>query len=338
MKRAILCALALAGPACGSGGDEAAATPVVPVQAAVVRRDTLPENLVVTGRLVPPPGAMATLSAPVDAVVRSVSVQVGDPVTEGQTLLDLDAPVLSANVIALRAAADAAEREAARQQRLLEDGIAARRTAEEARAAADRARADADAAVELANRLQVKSPLQGRVQRMLVNRGEQVTAGMHLGEVVRPGPVDMIAPVAAADLARVAPGMPARLHAEAGRPGVPARVHAVTPAVDSVTNAGTVILRTTAAGLLPGTGATAVIRIGLRADVLVVPDTSLVLVGDRLSVFVIQADSTVRRVPVRVLVREGGLAGVSGQIREGDRVVGAGSYGLAEGMRVVVEP
>ncbi|MGE0352721.1 MAG: efflux RND transporter periplasmic adaptor subunit [Gemmatimonadales bacterium] len=338
MRNSIILALALAGGACGGGEEQTAITPMVPVEAAVVRRDTLPDELVVTGRLVPPPGAMASLSAPADAVVRTVAVQVGEEVRQGQPLLELDAPQLAANVISLRAAADAAEREAARQEKLLEDGIAARRSVEEARAAAERARADAGAAAELAGRLRITSPLGGRVQRMLVNPGEQVAAGTRLAEIVRPGPVDMIAPVSPADLGRLTPGMPAQITSDAMGGSAAARVHAVAPAVDPVTGSGTVILRTTRAGLLPGAGATAVIRTGVHAGVLVVPDSSLVLVGDSLSVFIIQPDSTVRRVSVRVQARARGLAGVSGEVQEGDRVVGTGSYGLADGMRVRVVP
>jgi RND family efflux transporter MFP subunit len=338
MKRWLAVAAVLLG--CHGGGDgEAAGTPLVRVSAATVERTSMPETAMLVGRLVPRPGSVAVLSAPADAVVQSVVVQVGTPVRLGDPLVILDAPELEANAVALRATADAAERDANRQAALLQDGITSRRAVEEATAAATSAAAAAEAAERLLAQTRATSPLGGRVQRVLVNPGERVSAGEPMVEVIRPGLVDLTALVPASLLVRVRPGQPATVIAEGITGSAKARVHAVAPAVDPATSAGTAILRLEPnTGLPPGAGASATVTLGRLASALVVPETALVLVGDSLSVFVIQADSTVRRVGVLVEARSEGRVAVSGAVQAGETVVATGAYGLADGMKVEQVP
>jgi len=337
MKRWLAVAGVLLG--CHGGGDGAAAVPLVRVSAAAVEQAMMPETAALVGRLVPRPGSVAVLSAPTDAVVQSVVVQVGTPVKEGDPLIILDAPELEANAVALRATADAAERDANRQAALLEDGITSRRAAEEATAAATSAAATAAAAERLLAQTRATSPLGGRVQRVLVNPGERVSAGDPLVEVIRPGLVDLVAQVPASLLVRVRPGQPATVLAEGITGSAEARVHAVAPAVDSATGAGTAILWLAPNTVLPpGAGATATVTLGRLTSALVVPETALVLVGDSLSVFVIQPDSTVRRVGVVVQARNEGRVAVSGALQAGETVVAMGGYGLADGMKVEQAP
>jgi len=338
MKRCLAVAAVLLG--CHGGGDgEEAGTPLVRVSAATVEQASMPETAMLVGRLVPRPGSVAVLSAPADAVVRSVVVQVGTPVREGDPLVILDAPELEASAVALRATADAAEREASRQSALLADGITSRRAVEEATAAATSAAAAAEAAERLLARTRATSPLGGRVQRVLVNPGERVSSGDRLVEVIRPGLVDLVAQVPAALLVRVRPGQTATVFAEGITGSAEARVHAVAPAVDSATSAGTAILRLEPnTALPPGAGATATVTLGRLTSALVIPETALVLVGDSLSAFVIQPDSTVRRVGVTVDARSGGKVAVSGALQAGETVVATGAYGLADGMKVEQVP
>jgi RND family efflux transporter MFP subunit len=117
----------------------------------------------------------------------------------------------------------------------------------------------------------------------------------------------------------------------------PGEVHATAPAVDTASNAGAVVIRIPRAGpgLLPGAGASATVVVGRRTGVLVVPDSSLVLVGDAMSVFVVGNDSIAHARAVTVGVRQGGRAEVNGDLKPGDRVATTGAYGLTDGMRVV---
>ena len=141
-----LCVLA----ACGGGGApdpaQSGSQTRVPVGVATVVRDTIRDELVLTGRLGPKPGGSALLTAPAAGVVSAVRAQVGSRVRRGEEVLLLDVPELAAEARQREDAAAQAQRDAERQARLLSDGVTSKRQAEEAAAAAEQAAAAADAA------------------------------------------------------------------------------------------------------------------------------------------------------------------------------------------------
>jgi RND family efflux transporter MFP subunit len=327
--------------ACG-GGDETenAAPPRVPVAFGAIARDSLEETLVLTGRLEPRPDGAALLAAPAAGVVRVVRVQVGDRVARGTVVAELDVPELASDAAQKAAAAAQAEREASRQAQLLRDGVTSARQAEEAAANARQATAAAGAARALLGRTRVTSPVAGRIQEVLVQRGERVDAGRALAQVVATDTLDLAAPVPAPDLPRLRTGLPATVVQDGDTAAVTGRVAAVAPGVDTVTNAGQAVIRAPnpAGRLHPGATATARIRLGVRRGVLVAPDAALVQQGDSTVVFVVGADSVAHARTVARGLRAGGRTEVRGDIREGDRVVTTGAFGLEDGMRVVPAP
>jgi RND family efflux transporter MFP subunit len=115
------------------------------------------------------------------------------------------------------------------------------------------------------------------------------------------------------------------------------RVTAVTPGVDSLTNAGAAVVRipNPAGQLHPGAGATAKVRLGVHHDVLVVPDSAIVLAGDSSVVFVVGADSIAHQRTVIRGVADDRRTEVRGNLKAGDQVVTTGAFGLQNGMRVV---
>jgi RND family efflux transporter MFP subunit len=338
VRTSAVAAVALWLAACAGGGEGTAGQgTAVPVGLGTVRRDTIGETLTLVGRLTPQPGGSALLSAPADAVVRAVPVQVGESVEAGRLLIELDAPELVTQAQSLRAAAEAAEADLARQRDLFQQGITARRQLEERVASATGARAAATAAERLLARARVTSPLAGGIQRVLVQPGERVSTGQPLVEVVNRSGLDLVASVSPANLARLAVGEPASVTAEAGGDPSPARVHAIAPGVDSLTGAGAVVIRIDGARspLRPGGGATARVSLPVEHGALVVPDSALVLVGRTLTVFVVGSDSVAHARPVEVGTRSGGRTAVRGDLQPGDRVATTGAYGLVDGMRVV---
>lgn len=337
-----LLALPLACARKGGGDDEdksAAVSPnatAVAVTLAPVRRDTISDVLELVGRLDPTPGASAILAAPAAAVVRQVLVQVGAEVLPHQALVELDAPQLAAQAHTDSATAVVAEREAQRQQGLLTQGIASTKQADEAANAATAARAAANASERLLAQLTVRSPIEGAVNEVRVQRGERVDAGAPLATVMDADTLDLVVPVPAARLARLRPGLAALVMSEGDSVRHRARVEAVAPGVDSITNAGRVVVRMPNPGerIHPGSGATAHVVLGLLRGALVVPTGALVLVGDQQSVYVVGPDSIAHARPVTVSVRSGSRAAVVGPLKPGEQVVTLGGAGLADGMKV----
>src|SRR4029453_1909137 len=105
---------------------------------------------------------------------------------------------------------------------------------------------------------------------------------------------------------------------------------AVAPGVDSLTNAGEVVIRVPNPGrrLLAGAGAPARVLIGVVPQALVVPDSAVVLAGDSNAVFVVGRDSVVHQRIVVPGVRQGQRVAIQGQLSPGERVVTTGAFGL----------
>ena len=321
----------------GAAEEEAEPEPRVPVGIATIMGDTITDAVRVVGRLAPTPGGSALLAAPAAGVVSAVPVQVGAAVSRGQLLVDLTAPDLAENARALAASADAAERDARRQQELLRQGITSQRQAEQRQADAVAARAQADAAAQLAARARVRSPIAGAVQRVMVHPGERVEAGAPLLEVIDGRVLDLVASVPAGDLARLRPRQLALVTTEGSAESHTGRIEAIAPAVDSLTNAAQVVIRIPNPGraLRAGASATALVTLGRRTGAVVIPDSALVVVGDELTIFVVEGDSVAHARTVTVGARRNGRAEIASGLSAGERVVVSGAFGLADGMKVV---
>jgi membrane fusion protein (multidrug efflux system) len=270
-------------------------------------------------------------------VVSQILVQVGARVSKGQLLLTLDVPDLVNNARALVAAADIAEKDAQRQEQLLRDGITSAKQAEQRRAEAVGARAQASAAQQLLARARVTSPLSGGVQRVMVHLGERVEVGAQLVEVINASVLDLLALVPSAQLGGVRVGQAVTVFPDGSKDGVPGAVNAIAPGVDSLTNAAQVVIRVPnpRGDLRAGTGATALVAVGKRRDAVVVPDSAIVVVGDSLSVFVVESDTLAKVRSVSVGNRRGGRAEIKAGLKPGEVVVTSGAFGLTDGMRVV---
>src|SRR6476659_5423970 len=261
--------------ACGSGGSDdaagSAAPARVPVALGMIARDSLAETLTLTGRLEPRPGGGALLAAPAAGVVRAVRAQVGDRVARGAVVVELEVPELAADAAQKAAVAAQAEREAARQEQLLADGITSARQAEEAAANAGQTAAAAAAAHDLLARTRVASPVAGRVQEVMVQPGERVDAGNALAQVVAADTLDLAAPVPAPELGRLRTGLAVDVVQDGDTAVEHGWLAALAPGVDTLTNAGEAVIRVPngAGRLHSGAAATARIRLGVRHDVLV---------------------------------------------------------------------
>src|SRR5262249_9208352 len=114
----------------------------VSAQTIVVTPQAFTETLGAMGTVVARPGHVATLSAPAPGRIAKVDVAAGQAVHADQVLIELDQAPFQAALQAANAAYSAAEQAHARLQRLVTEGIAARKEVEQA--AADMARAHVD--------------------------------------------------------------------------------------------------------------------------------------------------------------------------------------------------
>jgi RND family efflux transporter MFP subunit len=275
--------LALALVAC-HGKDEAAEEthPAATVTCKPAAAATIHDVIDVTGVIAPPPQLDVTLSSPIAGRVGVVAVEEGDRVAAGALLATIEDPALPAGaaeagavVAGARATKLAADQELARQQRLVDAGIGARRDLDEARAKAAAATAELDASLARSTlagknnaRRQLRAPYAGIVLHIYKRVGETVDGTSPVVEVANTATLELRANVPAAALAKLHDGEAATV--TAGGAALPARVVRVSPAVDPTTLLGTVRVQIDATQpLVIGSAATGQIVVAEHAGVLV---------------------------------------------------------------------
>lgn len=343
-------ALALGLAACGHKAAEPAqdeALPTVAVTCQPAAAAQVDEVVEVTGVIAPPPKLDAIVSSPIAGRVSRVEVEEGDAVAAGALLATIEDPSLPAGslearaqVASARAAKVAADQDLARQQRLVDSGIGARRDLDEARAKAAASAAELDAANARAGlatqnnaRRELRAPHAGVVLHLWKRVGESVdgTTQTPVAEIADVSTLELRAQVAPASLSTVRDGMPATVTLLGQHEVITARVERVAPAVDPATLLGGVRIKLLGTHAIPiGSAATGQIITATRPG-LVVPALALrrsmvgadeVVVCDH-GVARIQAVTVGRRTETTVEIAKG--------LEASDQVVTDHVLGLSDG-------
>ena len=362
----VLFALALA-TGCHSAEEEKPPAPV-PVEAARVQPHDVAEVLLVSGTLEAPPGRDVRLGGLVAGRVTRIAVVVGQRVTAGELLAQIDAVPSRGQVAQARAAlvsAKAAEQNAQarleRARRLFTAGVVARQEVEDAKAQlaeaqAQRARAEAElsTAQNQLGRPELRAPFDGVVAQLFVAPGEPIDgSGKPVVEVVDPSALELVAPLGPAEAARVHPGAPAQVEPDGVDHPLAGQVVAVSPVVESATGMMTVRVRLENPGGVPqGASARAELQVALHRGVLAVPRAALVprvqggqataaaeaTEGGPIAVEVIAHGKAERR-PIELGAINAQWAEVRRGLSPGEQVVVQGAYALPDGTPLeVVQP
>lgn len=353
MRRSLL-ALALLAACKGDAapaGDDDEHRPPAQVTCRAIAATTVDDVVDVTGVIAPPPKLDATISSPVAGRVTTVAVEEGDRVAAGALLAVVEDPALPASsaearaqAASARAAKEAADAELARQQRLVDTGVGARRELDEARARVAATQAEVDAAAarlgladrQLARR-ELRAPHAGVVLHVWKRVGESVdgTATTPVAEVADTRTLEVRAQVTPRALLRLREGLAASVRVNGLDGELAARVVRVPPAVDAITLLGTVRLELAPRGAdapaLPiGTAAGARIVIASHPGV-VVPEAALrrsITGGDEL----VACEGGVARVrAVTTGTRAHGTVEIATGLAAGERVVVDHALGLDDG-------
>jgi cobalt-zinc-cadmium efflux system membrane fusion protein len=341
---ALAAALAALLAACARGEDEAAAEeavpPVVGARTAVVTARPFTETVSAIGTVEARAGHVASLGAPAQGRVTRVLVAVGQRVSAGQPLVELDPATFAAAAQSAEAAVAAAERSAERTRRLVEEGIAPRKDAEQAAAELARARADLVGAQREARLATLRTPISGVVTRLSATLGATVDPAQPLVEVVDPSALDVVLNATPADAGHIRPGAPTALTAgesAAGEPLGAGTVVDVGAAIDSATRAVAVRVRVPASRrpLRVGETVSGRIAVATRPSAVVVPAEALVPEGDGYKVFVVDAHDVAHAQLVTIGARADSLVEIVKGLAAGARVVTYGAYGVTDSARVV---
>lgn len=280
-----------------------------------------------------------------------VAAQVGDRVRKGQVLARLNSDSLAAERAASRASlveaqASMAEAQAnaERARQLQASGAISTQQIQQyttgeataqARVASLKARLQADD-VRLAQ-ARILAPDDGVIASRSATLGAVVTPGQELFRLIRQSRLEWRAEVAAADLARLAPGMPARVQPAGGAP-VQGTVRLVAPTVDAATRNGLVYVDLPAGGAAKaGMFARGDVEVG-RASGLTLPQSAVLLRDGFAYVFRITPDSKVVQTKVSVGRRLGDRIEITSGLDAGAAVAASGAGFLADGDLVRITP
>jgi membrane fusion protein, multidrug efflux system len=356
----IVLGLALSTVGCGpDAADEAASSTtaeVTPVTIAKVTRGNISRMVALTGSVAAPPNRDVRVSALVPGRIAELHVSEGDRVEAGQVAARIDdrtyqdqVQQAEAGVAEARATLENATLALARNQNLVERGIAARKDLEDATQARGVAQAtlqQAEAALSIAQlqlaRTTIASPIAGTIVKRFASVGEQVdgTSAQPIFEVANLSEVEINSNLPPGDLGRLNPGLLVHFTSDAfpGRT-FSGRVVAISPAVDPTTNTGLVRIGIANPGglLRIGMFVSAQLSIETHTRALRVPPAAVYRDEEgQPHVYVVSGD-TANAAEIELGLETSEFDEVLSGVMEGDTVILSGGYGLPDQAKVSVQ-
>jgi RND family efflux transporter MFP subunit len=312
----------------------------VAAQTIVVTPQPFTEMLGAIGSVVARPGHVATLSAPAPGRIQNVNVAIGQAVQAGEVLVQLEQAPFEAALQSAEAAYAAAQQAHDRLQRLVNEGIAARKDVEQAATDVAKTHADVVAARRSMQLSILKAPISGVVTKMNGTLGAAVDPSQPLVEIADPTAVDVLLAVTPTEAGRVRKGARVTLTAGQSAGGDMLGVGAVadlSSTVDTATRSVTVRVQapTTRRQMRIGETVFGAIAVSSRSAAIVVPLEALVPEGDAFHVFVVDPNGIAHEREVKV----GGKTSTSAEIIEGlkagERVVTFGAYAVQDSAKIL---
>ena len=226
-------------------------------------------------------------------------------------------------VLAERAARDFSETSAALQR----DGLVAQRSG-------------AEAGMQEAERILVEAelhaPCAGQLVEFLARPGQKLEPGDRVGRLLAPEGRLIAFGVAAGETAGLQPGARATWEDAQGTHGA-GTLQRLGGVVDAATGLIEAVVAPDAAsaGEPPGLAVSGELQLRVLHDAVLVPEAAVLRAHDA-QVVVLADAGHARVVPVAVQARHGGLAAVSGEVHDGQRVIVSGGYNLPDGAGITV--
>lgn len=305
-----------------------------PVKTEIHRWVTLPASLA--------PWQRVELRARVSGYVKSIAVDLGDTVTAGQLLAEIEVPELQADLIRQRAVVAAAEIEVKRlhEARKKSPDLVLPQSIDDAEARLAIAQATEKRALTLLDFAQIKAPFAGVVTARMADPGAYAAEGgdalLHLVDASK---LRLQIPVIEAESALVAKGQPVEAKIEALASIVAKGTVARTGySLDEKTRTLLVEadLPNPDGKLRPGMFATARIGVERHESATVIPVAGLV--KEKTASFVFKhIDGKAKKTPVKVGFNDGVHVEVP-ELSESDVILLPGTVTLTDGQEVTVKP
>jgi membrane fusion protein, multidrug efflux system len=327
----------------GHSDADKGATTEVEVQVGKITRARLHEYVTAYGWIEPEPASAgkpagaAELVAAVPGLLTEVTCSEGQHVEKGAVLFNLDSRAADIAVEKAQRAAEFANVNYERQQKILPSGGTSEKALQEAEQQLAAARNDLASAQTQQSLLRVEAPFSGVITRIFARPGEAVSTTTPLADLLDPSRLVASAQIAAAEIGALKRGQRVEIRAEADAKPVPATLNYVSAQVDPKN--GTVLVHVALpsnSGLYPGRFVT--LRIVTREkECIAAPAESVVRDEEgKLVIAVVNGDKAKAK-PIKAGLRDGKLVEVEGAgIQPGLTIVTVGAYGLPRETKIRV--
>jgi RND family efflux transporter MFP subunit len=337
IRRSMICAIAALVLICAKAW---AQEPSVLIRQARVVSRPISETLTVYGQVQPDPDTVQTISLLHDALISRVAVRLGQRVKEGETLLELaTSPGAHMQYLKARAAVDFAQRELARQQRLLTEQLATKSQVESAQNTLQDARANLEALEAQGQNkaiIKVFAPASGIITQLNARQGDRLQAGAALMEMAIGSRLVAVVGVEPEDIHLLEPGTPVTIRSvfvpEFRAESQLGEIHAIINPATGLVDALIPIPADQTDHLVLGGSLKVDIRLHAHTG-LTVP-RSAVLQDDRGAYVFRVVEGRGQRVAVTTGLQSDQWTEITGGLKADEVVVATGNYELRDGMPV----
>jgi len=319
----------------------------VPVEVVTLKRGPITRNLTLPAEI--RPYQQATLYAKVAGYLKTISVDKGDRVKEGDLLADIEVPEILADIAKAKAELDVAEVDFKRlsESEKKAPDLVVPQTVDNARGKVAVAKATLEREQTLLGFAKLTAPFSGIVTRRMVDAGAFIPAAAS-GSVPQSAAlltltdfnkVRVQVAIPEAEVARVQEGQPLRLTTE-DLPGrfFDGKVTRFSYLIDDTSK--TMLAEAEMANpnleLRPGMYGLARIGVQRKEDAVLAPVDALLVEKSGFSVFTV-ADKKAKRIKVQTGFNDGANVEIIGGVEPGQRLVLLGNKNLADGQAVIVK-
>jgi membrane fusion protein (multidrug efflux system) len=335
--------------ACSKDDETAAAAGPTPVTVVRVSAEAIEIRIEATGPLVAK--ERAEVAAEVSGQITEVAVEEGGAVKEGELILTTDPErrrLERASAVAVRDEARAAVRESERdfnrRKELHERNVASQTQLDQSETELTLAKSRlnaAEAQLGVADRAvrdaTVRAPFSGLIAARFVSRGEYVTAGQKLFELVSLDPIEVEFRLTEADSGRVALDQKVEVRVASNPNDVfYGEVTVIAPVIDEKSRTLRVKaqIENSDARLRPGLFARIDLGLDTRENAVLVPEEAILQRADGSVVFRATPDGRVERVVIETGVVRNGRVEATRGLAAGDHIVTRGQFRLTDGQLV----
>ena len=325
------------------GGTEAQAkdtpkdtTPAIPVETATAQQGAVAATY--SGTTTLEADQEASVVAKVGGTVSVIYAEEGRQVRAGDALAQLDDQEMRYNAEEAQANYEKKQQEYARSQALYDRKLISTDAFEAVKYDLAVLKATYDIAKLNLDRTVIRSPINGVVAKRLIKVGNTLTPNQAVYVVSDFDPLLAVLYVPENALARIKPGQPAELSADAMSGRVfTGRVARLSPVVDPQTGTFkvTVEVAHSERGLAPGMFSRVSITYDVHKNALTVPRSAILTEDGESAVYVV-TDGTAHRVAVSLGYADGDKVEITRGLKAGDSVVTLGQNSLKDGTKVAI--